>query len=66
MEAPMSRNIPTWERVLRAVAGIMILGLFGALTPPWRYLTLLGFVPLVTAMIGYCPLYHLIGWNRVR
>lgn len=62
----MPRNLPTWERVVRAVFGLMVLGLYGALTPPWQYFTLLGLVPLGTALLGYCPLYGLVGWNRVR
>ena len=62
----MPRNLPIWERVLRAVLGLMVLGLYGALSPPWRYLTLLGLIPFGTALVGYCPLYGLMRWNRVR
>lgn len=46
----MTRNLGTLERVLRLIAGLMILGLFGALLPPWRYLTLIGQIPLGTAL----------------
>jgi hypothetical protein len=34
---------------------IMILGLYGALTPPWKYLTLIGLVPFGTALTGFLP-----------
>jgi hypothetical protein len=42
----------------------MILGLFGALTSPWRYLTLIGLIPFGTALTGFCPLYAMLGWDR--
>ena len=52
----MRANIGRFERVLRLVAGIMILGLYGALPEPWRYLTLVGLVPFGTALTGFCPI----------
>lgn len=60
----MIRNIPTWERAVRVIAGLMILGLFGALDAPWKYVTLLGLIPLGTGLIGQCPAYSLLGINR--
>jgi len=45
---------------------VVILGLYGALAPPWKYLTLLGLIPLGTSLTGFCPLYAAIGWNRHR
>jgi hypothetical protein len=48
------------ERVIRLVIGIGALSFYGAIAPPWHYLTLLGFVPIATALVGYCPLYHLL------
>jgi hypothetical protein len=44
----------------------MILGLYGALDPPAKYLTLLGLIPLASAISGFCPLYALMGINRCR
>lgn len=60
----MTRNMGTLERVLRLVAGGLILGLFGALESPWRYLTLIGLIPLGTALTGSCPIYRSLGWGR--
>jgi Protein of unknown function (DUF2892) len=50
------RSMPLWDRALRLVLGILLLGLYGALPTPWRYLTLLGLVPLGSALTGYCPI----------
>jgi hypothetical protein len=60
----MTRNIGTLERILRLVIGVMILGLYGALDPPWKYVTLIGLVPLGSALTGFCPLYAALGWDR--
>jgi hypothetical protein len=60
----MIRNITAPDRLIRLVIGLALLGLFGALESPWKYLTLIGLVPLGTALTGYCPLYAAIGWNR--
>jgi hypothetical protein len=50
-----------FERAVRVIIGVLILGLYGALDPPWKYVTLLGLIPLGTALTGYCPLYAMMG-----
>ena len=60
----MTRNMSALDRGVRLVAGIVILGLYGALTPPWQYLTLIGLLPLGTALTGYCPTYAAFGKKR--
>ena len=60
----MTCNSSRIERAVRLIAGVMILGLYGALDSPWKYLTLIGLVPLGTALTGFCPLYAWLGWNR--
>ena len=57
----MQRNVGTLDRAIRLVIGIGILGLYGALDPPLRYVTLLGLIPLGTALLGNCPMYTLFG-----
>jgi len=62
----MRVNMGRVDRIVRFVLGVVILGLYGALAPPWKYLTLLGLIPLGTSLTGFCPLYAAIGWNRHR
>ena len=62
----MRKNIGTLDRVIRFVLGVMLLGLYGALEPPGRYLTLLGLIPLGTALSGNCPVYSLLGVSTRR
>ena len=60
----MTCNVGRIERMVRGVVGVMTLGLYGALTPPWQYLTLIGLIPLGSALTGFCPIYAQLGWNR--
>jgi hypothetical protein len=61
----MRVNIGKVERGLRLIVGIMVLGLYGALPEPWRYLTLIGLLPFGTAITGFCPIRAALGRERV-
>jgi DUF2892 family protein len=62
----MSTNVGRADRIARFILGGVVLGLYGALDAPWKYLTLLGLIPLGTSLTGFCPFYAAIGWNRRR
>lgn len=49
------------DRVVRIAAGFLILSLFFLLEGPVRWLALAGFVPVLTGLAGYCPLYAVFG-----
>lgn len=59
----MKRNEGTADRVLRVVAGLIVLGLYFVLDGNGRYWAFVGLVPLTTGLVGYCPLYSLLGFN---
>jgi len=59
----MTANVGSIDRILRVVVGIALiaaaLGLFGpAYQSVWGWI---GVVPLVTALMGWCPLYSVLG-----
>lgn len=57
----MSRNEGTIDRALRVVAGLAILSLvFIGPQTPWAWI---GLVPLITGLVGFCPLYRVLGIN---
>lgn len=60
----MKANLGAIVRVLRLVLGVVVLGLYGALPEPWRYLTLVGLVPFGTALTGFCPLKAVLTRRR--
>jgi len=55
----MTINIHKYERVVRIVAGAGISSL--AFWGPQNYWFLLGLVPVVTGLIGWCPPYAMLG-----
>ena len=59
----MAANVGGIDRTLRIVVGIALLSLFFLLEGNARYWGLLGFVPLLTGLFSFCPLYALIGVN---
>ena len=57
----MSRNEGIIDRALRIILGLGLLALvFVGPQTPWGWI---GLVPLVTGLVGFCPLYRLIGIN---
>jgi Protein of unknown function (DUF2892) len=55
----MRPNEGTIDRVLRVVVGLGVLSLaFVGPQTPWAYL---GLVPLLTGLVGFCPLYAVLG-----
>ena len=59
----MKSNVGSVDKVIRIIVGIGLLSLFFVLEGSARYLGLIGIVPIATALMGWCPLYTLIGLN---
>jgi hypothetical protein len=57
----MKRNVGTADRVIRLLLGVGLLSAIFIVEGPARWLGLIGFVPLLTAAAGNCPLYSLLG-----
>ncbi len=57
----MKSNAGQVDRTIRVVVGAALLGLvFVGPQTPWGWI---GLIPLVTGIIGNCPLYSLLGIN---
>lgn len=55
----MSKNVGMMDRVLRIVAGLLLIALAAMGTiGVWGYI---GVVPLLTGVFSYCPAYSLLG-----
>jgi len=64
LEKLLTRNEAMWDRGLRVVLGIVGLGLiFWGPKSMWG---LFGLIPLVTGLVGSCPLYTLLGVGTCR
>ncbi len=50
------------DRAVRIIVGAVLLGMFFMYPEAsWRNWTLIGIVPLLTGLIGTCPLYSVLG-----
>ncbi len=57
----MTKNEGVIDRVIRVVFGLALLSL--VVVGPQSMLGLVGIVPLLTGLVGFCPLYKLVGLN---
>ena len=57
----MKRNEGTPDRALRVVLGLVLVSLvFVGPQTAWGWV---GLIPLATGLVGYCPLYAILGLN---
>ena len=63
IKSSVMANINMHERVVRMFLGVVISSYLIYLNSAWA---IAGLVPFVTGIIGYCPLYTLLGINRKR
>jgi hypothetical protein len=57
----MKLNVGGMDKLVRIIVGLGLLALVFVLEGNLRWFGLIGVVPLVTGLIGYCPLYSLLG-----
>lgn len=55
----MTQNVGTLDRALRVLIGLALLSLI--FIGPQTLWGLIGLIPLVTGLVGSCPLYSLLG-----
>jgi hypothetical protein len=60
----LARNQHPIDRILRVALGIGLLAI--AWTGPKTALGYLGLIPLVTGLLGTCPVYSLLGLRTCR
>lgn len=58
-------NVGNTDRIIRVILGIALLAGF-FLNPgesAWRYLYLIGIIPLATGVFSTCPIYSILGMS---
>jgi len=60
----LQSNVGVWDRATRLAAGVLLISLaaMGAIGP-WGYI---GFLLLVTGIMGTCPIYSLIDFSTFK
>ena len=60
----MSKNVGGIDKVLRIIVGLVLIAYaipLGFSKTGWNWVGWIGVIPIVTALIGNCPLYSLLG-----
>jgi len=60
----MSANVGMIDRLARIVVGIALIAFaLGFIAPgtSWAWVGWIGVVPILTAVLGYCPAYSIVG-----
>lgn len=60
----LKKNVGNIDRILRIVVGLALLaGFFLNTEATYRWLYLIGLVPLATGLLSSCPLYSIFGMS---
>ena len=62
----MIANVGPVDRVVRITVGLALMSPLALLHSPIRWVGLIGFIPVLTALFGFCPLYAALGLTPVH
>lgn len=57
----MIRNLGSLDKAVRIILGLFFLSMLFWVGGPVKYAGLIGLVLIATALIGFCPLYAVLG-----
>jgi len=57
------KNVGSTDKIIRIIIGILLISLIFFLNGNIRFIGLLGIIPIVTALTGFCPLYKIFNIN---
>jgi hypothetical protein len=60
----MNTNMGPIDRAVRVVLGLILIAFsipIGVPATEWGWIGWIGIVPILTALVGFCPLYALLG-----
>jgi hypothetical protein len=60
------KNVGNADRVIRIILAIILFSLFFLLSGNYKWFGLLGLIPLITAIVGVCPLYSILHISTKR
>ena len=65
----MVQNVGTVDRILRVILGLVLIAYaipLGFGNTGWNWVGWIGVVPIVTAIIGSCPAYKILGLSTCK
>ena len=62
----MKKNVGNTDKWIRVILGLAIMSLLIILPGGWRWLGLIGLIPIATALINFCPIYAIFGLSTKK
>lgn len=62
----MKKNVGTVDRGIRIIVGLALLSFIMFFRSEYRWFGLIGFFPLITGVIGFCPVYARLDMNTCK
>lgn len=59
----MKKNVGSVDKIIRLILAVVFFSLFFILDGNARYWALVGFVPLITGLFNFCPIWTIFGIN---
>jgi hypothetical protein len=53
------KNVGKIDRIIRVILGLGVLSLLFLINGNLKFIGLIGIIPLVTGLLGFCPIYAL-------
>jgi multisubunit Na+/H+ antiporter MnhC subunit len=60
----MSKNVGSADRIIRIIIGLVLIAYavqLGFSSTGWNWVGWVGIVPIITALVGTCPAYSVLG-----
>ena len=62
----MVKNVGSTDKIIRWIIGLLLISIIFLVHSAWRWVGLIGFIPILTGSINYCPLYQVIGISTAK
>jgi len=62
----MEKNMASWDRIIRIILAIAFLYMAYQNGGAWWILGIIGIVFIITSVVGFCPLYKVVGLKTVK
>ncbi len=62
----MEKNMASWDRIVRVILAIVFLYLAVTNGGAWWILGIIGIIFIVTSVVGFCPLYKIVGFKTLK
>ena len=62
----MKKNVGSADKIIRLILAVAFFSLFFLLEGNARYWALVGFIPLITGLVGVCPIWSVFGINTCK